>query len=62
MAPDTKAVDFLVERRRMDHKKAEATIKGLYSDPNAQYAHVIELDAAEITTMVATPAGNRLAN
>ena len=30
-------------------------IEGLYSDPGAQYAHVIELDAAEITPMVATP-------
>jgi 3-isopropylmalate/(R)-2-methylmalate dehydratase large subunit len=55
VAPDRKAVDFLVERRRMDRKKAEAMIEGLYSDPAAQYAHVIELDAAEITPMVATP-------
>ena len=55
VAPDRKAVDFLVERRRMDRKKAEAMIEGLYSDPNAQYAHVIDLDAAEITPMVATP-------
>ncbi len=55
VAPDTKAVDFLVERRGMDRKKAEAMIDGLYSDPDAQYAHVIELDAAEITPMVATP-------
>jgi 3-isopropylmalate/(R)-2-methylmalate dehydratase large subunit len=53
--PDQKAVDFLVERRGMDCKKAEALIEGLYSDPGAQYAHVIELDAAEITPMVATP-------
>ncbi len=55
VAPDKKAVDFLVERRGMDRKKAEAMIEGLYSDPEAQYAHVIELDAAEITPMVATP-------
>ncbi|MFZ0862037.1 MAG: aconitase family protein [Candidatus Sulfotelmatobacter sp.] len=55
VAPDKKAVDFLVERRGMDRKKAEAMIEGLYSDPGAQYAHVIELDAAEITPMVATP-------
>ena len=39
----------------MDRKQAEAMIEGLYSDPGAQYAHVIELDAAEITPMVATP-------
>src|SRR6202044_1987493 len=53
VAPDKKAVDFLVEPRGMDRKKAEAMVEGLYSDPNAQYAHVIELDAAEITPMVA---------
>jgi 3-isopropylmalate/(R)-2-methylmalate dehydratase large subunit len=55
VAPDQKAVDFLVERRAMDRKKAEGMIEGLYSDPGAQYAHVIELDAEEITPMVATP-------
>ena len=55
VAPDSKAIDFLVERRGMDRAKAEATMEGLYSDPDAQYAHVIELDAAEITPMVATP-------
>ncbi len=60
VAPDKKAVDFLVERRGMgqnkiDRAKAETMIAGLYSDPGAQYAHVIELDAAEITPMVATP-------
>ncbi|MFZ0762183.1 MAG: aconitase family protein [Candidatus Sulfotelmatobacter sp.] len=55
VAPDKKAVDFLVERRGMDRAKAQAMIEGLYSDPDAQYANVIELDAAEITPMVATP-------
>jgi len=55
VAPDKKAVDFLVERRSMDRKKAEAMIQGLYSDPGAKYAHVIELNAGEITPMVATP-------
>ncbi|MGA9043184.1 MAG: aconitase family protein [Terriglobales bacterium] len=55
VAPDRKAVEFLVERRGMDRKKAEAMIEGLSSDPDAQYAHVIELNAADITPMVATP-------
>jgi 3-isopropylmalate/(R)-2-methylmalate dehydratase large subunit len=55
VAPDRKAVDFLVERRGMDRKQAESLIEGLYSDPDAHYAHTIELDAAEITPMVATP-------
>jgi 3-benzylmalate isomerase len=55
VAPDKKAVDFLVERRGMNRRNAEALTNGLYSDPGAQYAHVIELDAADITPMVATP-------
>jgi 3-isopropylmalate/(R)-2-methylmalate dehydratase large subunit len=55
VAPDKKAVDFLVERRGMDRAEAQGMIEGLYSDPDAKYAHVIELDAAEITPMVATP-------
>src|SRR5882757_6411661 len=55
VSPDRKAVDFLVERRAMARKQAESLIEGLYSDPDAQYAHTIELDAAEITPMVATP-------
>src|ERR1700683_3801616 len=55
VAPDQKAVDFLIERRAMKRDQAEKMIAGLYSDPPAEYAHVIELDAAEITPMVATP-------
>jgi 3-isopropylmalate/(R)-2-methylmalate dehydratase large subunit len=55
VAPDAKAVEFLMERRGMERKTAEAMIEGLYSDPGAQYAHLIELDAAGITPMVATP-------
>ncbi len=55
VAPDKKTVDFLVERRGMDRSKAEAMIAGLQSDSGAQYAEVIELDAAEIMPMVATP-------
>jgi 3-isopropylmalate/(R)-2-methylmalate dehydratase large subunit len=55
VAPDQKAVDFLMERRGMERRKAQSLVEGLYSDPDAQYAHTIELDAAEITPMVATP-------
>ncbi|HXY07209.1 MAG TPA: aconitase family protein [Terriglobales bacterium] len=53
--PDQKTVDFLIERRGMDRKQAQARVEGLYSDPGADYAQVIELDAEEITPMVATP-------
>jgi len=39
----------------MDRRQAEARVEGLSSDPGAAYAQVIELDAEEITPMVATP-------
>jgi 3-isopropylmalate/(R)-2-methylmalate dehydratase large subunit len=55
VAPDQKAVEFLVERRGMNREQAEKMIEGLQSDPDAQYAHVIDLDASEITPMIATP-------
>jgi 3-isopropylmalate/(R)-2-methylmalate dehydratase large subunit len=55
VAPDPKVVDFLIERRGMNRTEAETLIEGLQSDPDAHYAHVIELDAAEIYPMVATP-------
>ncbi len=55
VAPDEKVVEFLMERRGMKRAEVEQMIEGLASDPNAEYAEVIELDAAEITPMVATP-------
>ena len=55
VAPDEKVVEFLVERRGMKRAEIEKMIEGLHSDPDAEYAQVIELDANEITPMVATP-------
>ena len=55
VAPDEKVVEFLVERRGMKRGEAGQMIAGLQSDRDAEYAQVIELDAAEITPMVATP-------
>ncbi len=55
VAPGQKVVDFLVERRGMSRNEAGTLIEGLYSDPDAHYAHVIELDADDIYPMVATP-------
>jgi 3-isopropylmalate/(R)-2-methylmalate dehydratase large subunit len=55
VAPDKKVVEFLIERRGMSRAEAETLIEGLESDPDAHYSHVIELDAAEIYPMVATP-------
>jgi len=55
VAPDNKVVDFLMERRGMNRREAAEMIRGLHSDHDAEYAQVIELDAAEIAPMVATP-------
>jgi 3-isopropylmalate/(R)-2-methylmalate dehydratase large subunit len=55
VGPDQKTVEFLMDRRKMSRAEAERFCEGLGSDPGAQYAHVIALDAAEITPMVATP-------
>jgi 3-isopropylmalate/(R)-2-methylmalate dehydratase large subunit len=55
VAPDKKVVEFLVDRRAMNRTEAERLIEGLHSDKDAEYAHVIEMDAAEIYPMVATP-------
>ena len=55
VAPDQKVVEFLMERRGMSESEAQTLVEGLYSDPDAHYAHVIELDANDIYPMVATP-------
>jgi 3-isopropylmalate/(R)-2-methylmalate dehydratase large subunit len=55
VAPDQKVVEFLMERRGMTWNDAQTLIEGLHSDPDAHYAHVIELDANDIYPMVATP-------
>jgi 3-isopropylmalate/(R)-2-methylmalate dehydratase large subunit len=55
VAPDRKAVEFLMERRGLDRDQAQKMTAGLYSDPEAAYAEVIELNAGEITPMIATP-------
>ena len=55
VAPDRKTVDFLMERRGMSLAEASKHCQGLFSDPDAHYAHVIEVNAEDITPMVATP-------
>ncbi len=55
VAPDEKVVEFLMERRGLQRAEIEKMIAGLQSDSDAEYAEVIELDANEITPMVATP-------
>ncbi len=54
-APDEKVIEFLIERRGMKRAEIETMIVGLHSDSDAEYAETIELDAADISPMVATP-------
>jgi 3-isopropylmalate/(R)-2-methylmalate dehydratase large subunit len=55
VAPDEKVIEFLMERRGLSRAKASQMIAGLESDADAQYSEIVELDAAEIAPMVATP-------
>ncbi len=55
IAPDEKTVEYLVNERGMDRARAEQLCEGLYSDPDAEYVKVIEIDASTIRPMVALP-------
>lgn len=55
VAPDEKTIEYLVSERGMDRARAQELIEGLYSDPDAEYVKVIEIDASTIRPMVATP-------
>jgi 3-isopropylmalate/(R)-2-methylmalate dehydratase large subunit len=55
VAPDGKAVEYLVHERGMDRSRAEALVAGLYSDDGAEYVNVIEIDASRVRPMVALP-------
>ncbi len=55
VAPDAKAVDYLVAERGMERERAEKLCQGLFSDPDASYVKVIEIDATSLRPMVALP-------
>jgi 3-isopropylmalate/(R)-2-methylmalate dehydratase large subunit len=55
VAPDTKAVEYLVRERGVDRARAESLCDGLQSDDGAEYVNVIEIDASAIRPMVALP-------
>jgi 3-isopropylmalate/(R)-2-methylmalate dehydratase large subunit len=55
VAPDARAVDYLVQERGMDRARAKALCDGLFSDDDAGYVNVIEIDASTIRPMVALP-------
>ena len=54
VAADRKTVEFLVERG-MAKAEAEALCSEAYSDPDAEYAFTIDIDAAKLRPMIATP-------
>ncbi|MEO5510564.1 MAG: aconitase family protein [Longimicrobiales bacterium] len=55
VAPDAKAVEYLVAERGMDRATAERLCADLSSDADAQYVKVIEIDASSLRPMVALP-------
>jgi 3-isopropylmalate/(R)-2-methylmalate dehydratase large subunit len=55
VAPDAKAVDYLVQERGMERVQAERLCEGLASDDGASYVKVIEIDASSVRPMVALP-------
>ncbi|HEX6694739.1 MAG TPA: aconitase family protein [Longimicrobiales bacterium] len=55
VAPDGKAVDYLVTERGLDRAVAAKLCEGLYSDDDAEYVKIIEIDASSLRPMVALP-------
>jgi len=53
--PDEKAVEFLVAERGLDPTEVRARLQGLYSDDEAEFETIIDIDAAELEPMVALP-------
>ena len=55
IAPDHECAEWIAARRGLDVANVAALGHGLGSDPGANYASVIELDAGRIQPMVAAP-------
>jgi 3-isopropylmalate/(R)-2-methylmalate dehydratase large subunit len=54
VAPDQKTVDYLVARG-LSRADAEKACEGMFSDPDAEYAHTIRIDASQLRPMIASP-------
>jgi 3-isopropylmalate/(R)-2-methylmalate dehydratase large subunit len=54
VAADEKTVEFLVERG-LAREDAERLCEGMRSDPDAEYALTIDIDADDLRPMIATP-------
>lgn len=63
VAPDEWTVEYLMDVRQMPRARAQALVRGLASDPDADYCEVIEIDATRLRPMLALPGdpGNGLA-
>ncbi|MDX1393666.1 MAG: aconitase family protein [Gemmatimonadota bacterium] len=55
IAPDEKTIDWLASRRGLDRAEVAAMCEGLFSDPDAEYAETIVIDASALEPMVSTP-------
>lgn len=55
VAPDHKAVEYLMHQRGMTQADAEKLCEGLYSDADAEYVYTIEIDANQLRPMIALP-------
>lgn len=55
IAPDEATVAWIARRRGVPAESVRALCDGLYSDPGAEYAATIEIDASRVEPMVATP-------
>ena len=53
--PDEEAVAFLARERGLDQETARAALEGLYSDDDAEFETVIDIDAAALLPMIALP-------
>lgn len=55
IAPDEKVVEFLARERGMNPDDVRPLFEGLYSDEEADYEEIIDIDAADMEPMVALP-------
>jgi 3-isopropylmalate/(R)-2-methylmalate dehydratase large subunit len=55
IAPDEKTVEYLVAQRGMSASEARALCEGLFSDDDASYVKIIEIDASSLRPMIALP-------
>jgi 3-isopropylmalate/(R)-2-methylmalate dehydratase large subunit len=55
IAPDERVVEFLVQERGANPDEVRSLLAGLYSDADADYEEIIDIDAEALEPMVALP-------